>query len=1149
MRLRLRERVRNATGPLSALESKKTNRQKKIEQTMNTLRNLIFAVLATCLVSSSSAQQISGSIRGTVVDPSGAAVLGASVSATQTETGLNRIAMTDRSGEYVLVELPVGHYRLRVEGKGFQTYIQQGITLDVNETATVPVRLAMGAETQHVDVQADAQLIQSTVTSLGKTVSEREVLDLPLNGRNFTQLGLLQPGVVPLTPGLAEAGGSLRDGQAYAVNGQRPESNNFLIDGANNFNGVDGGFVLKPPVDAISEFKILTHNATAEFGNTLGSTTNIITRSGTNSYHGALWEFLRNDVLDATNYFGTTTEPLKQNQFGATFGGPIRKDKSFFFGYFEGFRNRQGETDSSTVPSKAERQGNFAEICPEGFTGGFCNNPNNQLFNVFLNQPYPNNQFDMSSISTLTQNLLNYFPAPNNGTNVYTATQIVHQDSNQFGLRLDQYFGNSDVLNFRYAYSNGTELHPIATSGASVPGFPVGQDQRAQNFVAQETHTFSPTTVGVFRFSYLRNKFLYGESENNTTPASLGFGYQPSLDAAIGPPFIQVNGYTTIGDPITGPRNTYENAFDYSGSFSWVHGRHDFKFGGGYQHLQVNVLQGIASNGFFVFAPFPVVPDAFASFLFGQPVFFLQGRGDFSRGIRGNALNAYAQDTYKATPRLTLNIGLRYELPFPYTEIHNRQTLWIPGRQSKVMPNAPEDLLYPGDPGVPAGLIPTFNKGFAPRVGLAWDPTGNSKWLVTSAYGIFYEPYYTGQGGPLQAPISAPPYLQTQQISLTSTTFLNFPDPYFGNPPPNGTFATPLTNLTLAPNLPLPYTQDWDLNVQRSLGSDLLLEIGYVGTKGTKLPRFVEGNPAIYVPGFDSSGNPISTSSNADFRRIHSGCTLDPASPPCTYSSTGLIEGIANSAYNALEASLTKRFSHGLAFLASYTYSKTIDDASSFNMTGSAAKPVAGENDLAQDPFDLGAERGRSLFDSRNRFVFSYQWSLPFWRQPHGWYQHAFGDWQINGIVTLMSGTPFTVFDSTDFSVQGSAPEITGFFSNRPNLVPGKNPNSGPHTAGAWLNASAFQRITQDPNSPVQQFGTAGRNIAQGPGYADWDFSALKNIRVAEGKEFQFRAELFNFLNHPNFHLPDSDIGSPTFNQVLEAQAPRQIQFALKFLF
>ena len=1116
---------------------------------MTTARNVICALLAMYLGLGAAAQQISGSIRGTVVDPTGATVQGASVNATQTETGLTRTSITDHSGAYVLLELPVGHYRLQVEGKGFQTYVQRGITLDVNETANIPVRLVVGAETQQVDVHADAQLIQATVTSLGKTVSEREVLDLPLNGRNFTQLGLLQPGVVPLTPGLAEAGGSLRDGQAYAVNGQRPESNNFLIDGANNFNGVDGGFVLKPPVDAIAEFKILTHNANAEFGNALGSTTNIITRSGTNGYHGALWEFLRNDVFDATNYFGTTTEPLKQNQWGGTFGGPIRKDKSFFFGFYEGFRNRQGETDSSTVPSAAERQGNFQEICPEGFTAGFCNNPDHQLFNVFFHQPYINNQFDMSSVPAITQNLLSYFPSPNNGTNVYTATQVVHQDSDQFGVRFDQYVGASDVLNFRYAYSDGTQFHPIATSGASVPGFPVGQEQRAQNFVAQETHTFSPAMIGIFRFSYLRNKFLYGERTNHTSPGSLGFGYQPSLDVAVGPPFIQVNGYTTIGDPITGPRNTYENAFDYSGSLSWVHGRHELKFGGGSEHLQVNVLQGIATNGFFVFAGFPVAPDAFASFLFGQPVFFLQGRGDFSRGIRGNSLNGYAQDTYKATSHLTLNIGLRYELPFPYTEIHNRQTLWIPGRQSTVMPNAPPGLLYPGDAGVPAGLIPAFKKGFAPRVGLAWDPAGNAKWLVTSAYGIFYEPYYTGQGGPLQSPISAPPYLQTQQISLTPSTFLNFADPYNGNPPPDGTFATPLTNLTLAPNLPLPYSEDWDLNVQRSLGSDLLLEVGYVGTKGTKLPRFVEGNPAVYIPGFDSSGNPISTSGNADQRRLFSGCTLAPTSPPCTYSSTGLIEGIANSSYNALEASLTKRFSHGISFLASYTYSKSIDDASSFNMTGSAAKPVAGENDLAQDPFNLAAERGRSLFDARNRFVLSYQWSLPFWKQPHGWYQHVLASWQVNGIVTLMSGTPFTVFDSTDFSVQGSAPEITGFFSNRPNLVAGQNPNSGPHTPGAWLNRTAFQQITQDPNSPVQQFGSAGRNIAQGPGYANWDFSALKNIRVTEGKEFQFRAEFFDFLNHPNFRLPDSDISSPTFNQILAAQDPRLFQLALKFLF
>jgi hypothetical protein len=1117
----------------------------KTAQHVTTLRHLICAVLVVFSSLNVAAQQITGSIRGTVSDPSGAVVQDASVSAKQTETGLTRTAVTDHAGAYVLLELPVGHYQLQGEAKGFQRYVQQGITLNVNETATIPVHLVVGAETQQVRVMADAQLIQGTVTSLGKTVSGREVLDLPLDGRNFTQLGLLQPGVVPLTPGLAEAGGSLRAGQAYAVNGQRPESNDFLIDGANNFNGVDGGFVLKPPVDAITEFKILTHNANAEFGNSLGSTTNIITRSGTNTFHGALWEFLRNDAFDATNYFATTTEPLKQNQFGGTIGGPIRKDKTFFFGYYEGFRNRQGETDSSTVPSVNERQGDFSAVCPEGFTGGSCHNPNHQLFNVFLKQPYPNNQFPLSSINPISQGLLNYFPLPNSGTNVFTSTQVVRQDTNQFGLRLDHYLAASDILNFRYAFIDGSQFTPIPTAGASVPGFPVGQEQRAQNFVAQETHTFSPAMIAVLRFSYLRNKFLYGERTNHITPASLGFQYHPSLDLAVGPPFVQVNGYTIIGDPITGPRNTDENAFDYSGSLSWVHRRHELKFGGGYQRLQVNVLQGIATNGFFVFAPFPVVPNAFASFLFGQPVFFLQGRGDFSRGIRGNALNSYVRDTFKVTPRLTLNLGLRYDLPFPYTEIKNRQTLWIPGRQSTVVPNAPPDLLYPGDKGVPAGLIPTFKKGFAPRVGFAWDPTGSAKWLVTSAYGVFYEPYYTGQGGPLQSPISAPPYLQTAQISVP-----NFSDPFTGNPPVPGQFATPLTNLTLAPNLPLPYSQDWDLNIQRSFGSDLLFEIGYVGTKGTKLPRFIEGNPAIYQPGVDPvTGQLRSTSSNADQRRIHSGCTLADPPSSCVYSSTGLIAGIANSSYNALETSLKKRFSHGISFLASYTFSKSIDDASSFNMTGSAAKPVAGENDLAQNPFDVAAERGRSLFDARHRFVLSYQWSLPFWRQPHGSYQQVLGSWQVNGIATLMSGTPFTVFDSTDFSAQGSAPEISGFFSNRPNLVPGQNPNAGPQTTKAWLNPNALQQITQDPNSSAQQFGTAGRNIAQGPGYANWDFSAFKNFRVAESKEFQFRAEFFNVLNHTNFRLPDSDISSPTFNHILAARSPRLVQLALKFLF
>jgi hypothetical protein len=987
-------------------------------------------------------------------------------------------------------------------------------------------------------VSADAALIEPTVTSMGEVVQRRELKDLPLNERNFWQLGLLQPGVVPLTPGVIEAGGSLRNGQAYAVNGQRPESNNFLIDGANNFNGVDGGFILKPPVDAIGEFRILTHGANAEFGGALGSTTNIITRSGTNHIHGTLWEFLRNDVLDANNYFAQTKEPLKQNQFGAAAGGPLKRDKTFIFGFYEGFRNRQGKTALTTVPSNKQRTGDFSELCPEGFSGGFCTNPAHQLFNVFANAPYPNNQVPQVQFSSISKNLLSFFPTPNVGTNLFSTTQTLRNDSDEFGIKVDHYLDPRDTLSFRYVFSQLSQFDPLSPGGASVPGFPVGEDQRAQNFVAQETHTFSPSLIAIARFSYLRNKLLFGERENHQSPSSLGFQYSPSLSLAAGPPFIQVNGYSEVGDPITGPRNTYENVFDYSASLSWVRGKREIKFGGGYQHQGINVLQGIATNGFFVFVPFPVT-DAFASFLVGQPIVFLQGIGDFSRGIRGNNANWYVQDTYKVSSRFTINAGVRYELPRPYTEIHNRLSLFEPGKKSQVMPTAPAGLLYPGDPGVPAGLIPPDMKAFAPRVGLAWDPTGSGKWLVTSSYSIFYEPYYTGQGGPLQAPISAPPYLGTPQVSLP-----NFADPFNGHPPAAGTFSTPLTNLTLSPKLTLPYTQDWDLNLQRSFGENWLFEIGYVGTKGTRLPRFIEANPAVFVPG-TSNGQPISNSSNADQRRLYSGCTLNDSPSTCKYSSTGEIAGIANSSYNALQASMRKRFSHGLSFLASYTWSKAIDDVSSFNITGSAAKPVAGENDLAQDPFNLAAERGRSLFDARHRFVGSYEWELPFWNRPQNWYQWALGGWQLNGIATLMSGTPFTVFDSNDVAAQGSAPEISGFSAQRPNLV--GDPNSGKHSVSSWLNTSAYKRL--DPVANAGQFGTEGRNVNNGPAYADWDFAAFKNFKVTESKQFQFRAELFDFLNRTNFRLPDSDISSPSFNHILAAEDPRQVQFALKFMF
>src|SRR3984885_4173956 len=446
------------------------------------LRNLACVLRAVSATSNLAAQQITGSLRGTVLDPSGAIVQAATITAKQIETGLTRTATTDHQGDYVLIELPVGHYQLEVKARGFQTYLQQGISLDVNETATVSVRLMVGSETQQVRVTADADLVQSTVSSLGQTVMEREILDLPLDGRDFSRLGLLQPGVVPLTPGLLEAGGPARAGQAYAVDGQRPESNNFMIDGADNVNAVDAGYVLKPPIDAIAEFRIMTHNADAEFGRNTGSTTNIITRSGTNSFHGAAWEFLRNDAFAASDYFTQTVQPLKQNQFGGTFGGPIVKDKTFFFGYYEGFRNRQGETDSATVPSLLQRQGNFSEMCVKGFTAGFCNNPGHQLYSLFTGQPVPVPNNILPGIDPTSQNILPFFPLPNSGLNTFISTESKSETNDQFGIRLDHYLSSSDTLNFRYMFSGGPTTDPLSPAGANVPGFPIGADTHAQSF-------------------------------------------------------------------------------------------------------------------------------------------------------------------------------------------------------------------------------------------------------------------------------------------------------------------------------------------------------------------------------------------------------------------------------------------------------------------------------------------------------------------------------------------------------------------------------------------------------------------------------------------------------------------------------------------
>jgi hypothetical protein len=1079
--------------------------------------------LAVCLIAgavSARAQETTGSIEGAVTDRTSSALVGARVTAINPETGFTKETVSATDGFYRLLLLPVGQYTITVEAPKFATLVREAIQVNLGQTVRLNAQLELPTLAETVTVTGGAQLVDTTTNALGRVVTGRELVDLPLNGRNFTQLGLLQTGVAPLTAGVATAGGSLRQGQAYAVNGMRPESNMYLVDGGQNLNRMDGGYALKLPVEAIAEFRILTQSAPPEYGGTGGATTSVVTRSGANQFNGNLYEFIRNDVFDARNYFSEEVEPLRQNQFGGTIGGPIAQNRLFFFGYYEGFRNKQGYTTTATVPSDLQRSGDFSDI------GG-------PLINFAAGGvPIPGNKIPPAAQNPVALNVMNMYPRANIAPTLYRETVLVTNVLDQAGGRLDFNPSPNNQFFARYSYSGGHNINPVSVRGTDAPGFPTRDDLSTQIATLSNTRILSPSMTNSLRATWLRHEFFFDQRLNQTPPNAFGFGYTSANEVGQGPPFFNVAGYSPIGGAITGPRNTTQHTLEIQDAMTWTNRAHLVKVGGDFRRTGIDMIQGIAPNAFYVFASNFPTNNAVANLLLGAPVVFYQGLGDFERGIDLWGASLYAQDEYRLTPTLTLNYGLRYERINPFTEVEDRLNAFVPGVQSQVRPDAPVGLLFPGDQDLPRGIAQSVN-AFMPRVGAAWDPTGTGTWALRASYGRFYDQFQNGSGTASQVAISATPAAQFVQFSGAG---LNFQNPFLGRPYPQpDSFVRPSTQFVMDTDMKPPSVQNWNLSVQRSLFEKYLVEVRYVGASATHLPRNVEANPAVYGPG--------ATAQNADRRRIYANCPPDGSA--CDYSTIAMLTSVARSRYHAGQFSLSRRFGDAVGFNVSYWLSKTMDHLSAMNLSGAAAKPLAGENDLAQNPFDLEAEWGPSLFDARHRLVASASWMPPVPFDAPAAIRTMFADWQLNGIATFNSGTPFTVSDSANVALQANSPPISGFPASRPNVV--GDPDAGPRTVDEWISRSAFERL--DIRTQAGQFGNAGRNIARGPAYANIDVSFVRDFELASQTRLQFRAEIFNVLNNVNLGLPVADLNSPSFGRILSAGPARLMQFGLKLIF
>ncbi len=1067
---------------------------------------ILFLALLVIATPSRLFAQATGQINGIVTDTSGSVVPGATVDVTNTATGQTRGAVSGADGFYTIPLLAPGVYQVKASLPGFRTSVRDGIDVVVNGTARVDHKLQVGEISEQVTVAAAAPLVETTNATLGVVIDRQKVVDLPLNGRNFTQLGTLIPGVVAPPSSLGGQDGNATPGGfgnvtgGFNVNGMRNQSNNFLLDGAPNNDSFNTGFVLRPPPDAIQEFKILTHSYDAEYGRNAGSVVNVVTKSGTNQWHGSAWEFNRDDRLQAQNYFATSKPALKQNQYGGGAGGPIVHNRLFMFAYYEGFNNRQGTTDTRTVLSAAQRNGDFSG-------GATIRDPLTGL-------PFPGNAIPTFRINPISKKILDsYIPLPNTAGNRVTRSPNVEDTREQFGTRIDFRVSDQHSILGRYLVGHTNNVNPLGGSNFS----PAGNTAVAtlQDIMGSDTWVIRSNMINVARANLNRIT-----AQPNVTSGlnlqDLGFRYPGSNASAAGIPFTNVTGFFTVGDAQQPFASRTNNVFGFSDDLTWVTGQHSFKFGGEIRRDQIKVTFINRPNGDFTYAG-TYSGNAAADFLLGLPVQFRQGSGDPNLDGSSWTYGIYGQDEWRVSSKMTLNWGVRYEVNQPFAESQNHLNAFHPGQQSIVFPTAPTGLVYPGDPGVPRGTYPTDKNNVAPRLSVIFDPNGDGRTSIRAAWGLFYDTL-PGQGDFFQNGTLAPPFQPLTEVNFPlSMTTSPIASPLAGASGPAG-FPPGLIFIGWGPDFATAIVQHYNLSVQKQIGTYWGVEVGYVGSRGKNLPIFMETNPTIPI------------------------LTPKPKIGPRVFPAFSLVRptfSVAESWYNALQASARLRPWHGVNVMIAYTLSHAVDDVSGLNI-GGESRPMLPVTIGDQASFDaaLAREKGDALFDARHRFVLSFGYALPELGGKGTLARLALGGWQLNGIIQGQTGFPLTVTEPNNVSLTS--------LTNRPNMTCDPNANA-PQAVNQWFDTSCFQRLTLAANAG--QIGNEPRNAVRGPGFSRVDLSLFKNFDIMRNQQIQLRVEAFNAFNQVRFGQPGGTIGSPIFGVITSADDGRIVQLGIKYSF